>query len=526
MSNLVTFSPVDLTESGAPSCGAKVAHDQLAQWAMRLDSIDSIQVVDGGIFPWPRLPIASQDRRGRRAEHLSKMRLISASDFAASADKSVALARLSDYSAIAEFRPFCRSRFPICAVLHSAAFPLLAGSLYSIVLRSTKADRIIVTSTAGHQAMRALLHEAESVLGSGHTFQGELARLPLGVPDELAEGSLDPALCRAILGLRSHDVVFTYVGRFSEWLKADLEPLLRALKNVAEVITDARLILVGSDEGSGYPNYLMDLASKMGISDRVRILTNSTDPEKRLILGASDISVLPSDNIQETFGIAVLETMASGLPVIASNWSGYRDLIEDGKTGFLVDTSMQPATNRTLDVLGHLSVDGRLERSVAQRTVVNVRQLANRMLELGRSSELRKMMGEAGRRAVKSTYIWSKVIRRYDELWRDQLSVPPLPPNGKQPIPFQLSAAFATYPSTSYKQLAFSTERHALEEAGKRFGAREDVRSMIQAAWTQPVPVKEILKHAPTDFASLLFLMAKKGMVSLVDSDPSNQQLR
>lgn len=47
-----------------------------------------------------------------------------------------------------------------------------------------------------------------------------------------------------------------------------------------------------------------------------------------------------SDNIQETFGLVVVEAMASGLPVVASDWNGYRDLVVPGETGWLVPTCM------------------------------------------------------------------------------------------------------------------------------------------------------------------------------------------
>ena len=57
---------------------------------------------------------------------------------------------------------------------------------------------------------------------------------------------------------------------------------------------------------------------------------------------AADIFVSMADNHQETFGLTPVEAMACGLPVIASDWNGYRDTVRHGETGWLVP-SHQPA---------------------------------------------------------------------------------------------------------------------------------------------------------------------------------------
>ena len=57
---------------------------------------------------------------------------------------------------------------------------------------------------------------------------------------------------------------------------------------------------------------------------------------KRKALTASDLAISLVDNAQETFGLAVAEAMAAGLPLVASDWSGYRDLVRDGVDGFLI----------------------------------------------------------------------------------------------------------------------------------------------------------------------------------------------
>jgi glycosyltransferase involved in cell wall biosynthesis len=56
----------------------------------------------------------------------------------------------------------------------------------------------------------------------------------------------------------------------------------------------------------------------------------------------ADIFCSLSDNIQETFGLVPLEAMAAGLPVVVSDWDGYKDTVQDGVEGYRIPT-LQPA---------------------------------------------------------------------------------------------------------------------------------------------------------------------------------------
>lgn len=92
-------------------------------------------------------------------------------------------------------------------------------------------------------------------------------------------------------------------------------------------------------------NYLKELSSKLGISDRVRFLGYRNDiPE---ICVASDIFVFPS--YQEGLPVAVIEAMAAGLPVIASKIRGNTDLIQNGYGGYLHDPEDYRGIARSID---------------------------------------------------------------------------------------------------------------------------------------------------------------------------------
>ncbi|WP_432410599.1 N-acetyl-alpha-D-glucosaminyl L-malate synthase BshA [Rasiella sp. SM2506] len=124
---------------------------------------------------------------------------------------------------------------------------------------------------------------------------------------------------------------------------------LRPVKRIMDVIEifdriqkeiPAILIMVGEgpEKEAGEA-----LCRKKGIQDKVRFLGNSSEIDK--ILCFSDLFLLPSE--KESFGLAALEAMASGVPVISSNTGGLPEVNVDGVSGYLSDVGAldEMATN-------------------------------------------------------------------------------------------------------------------------------------------------------------------------------------
>ncbi|MCA9791436.1 MAG: glycosyltransferase, partial [Candidatus Eremiobacteraeota bacterium] len=119
------------------------------------------------------------------------------------------------------------------------------------------------------------------------------------------------------------------------------------LKAVARVGQPARLVILGEGEER---KSLEKLTVELGIEDRVSLLGVVSHQKVPLYLSAADMFVFAS--ITETQGLVTLEAMASGLPVVAVDASGTRDVVIDGQTGFLTAQEAEPLGAKIEELLG------------------------------------------------------------------------------------------------------------------------------------------------------------------------------
>ncbi len=134
---------------------------------------------------------------------------------------------------------------------------------------------------------------------------------------------------RAALAISPSTLLIGYMGRLAPEKRIDV--LLQAFAMLAGRPAPRLELAVIGDGWKRRP--LTQLASDLGIADRVRFLGWSTTPST--ILGACDLFVLPS--LVEGFPLALMEAMASGCPCAAHPMSSTTQLIESGKTGLLID---------------------------------------------------------------------------------------------------------------------------------------------------------------------------------------------
>ena len=173
--------------------------------------------------------------------------------------------------------------------------------------------------------------------------------IPNGIDLSRFETRANPAAVRRSLGVPEHAPLVAVVSRLHR-LKG-IEDFLDAAALVAAGHPDARFLVVGEPSPVDNVAYLEELsqrAERLGIGDRV-IFTGLRDDVPAL-LSAVDVSVMPSLN--EALSNVLLESMAAGAPVVATDVGGTTEALEANRNGLLIPPSnvaaMTAAINRLL----------------------------------------------------------------------------------------------------------------------------------------------------------------------------------
>ncbi|WP_253789159.1 D-inositol-3-phosphate glycosyltransferase [Nocardia amikacinitolerans] len=180
----------------------------------------------------------------------------------------------------------------------------------------------------------------------------------------------DKAAARAELGLAAGERIVAFVGRIQPLKAPDV--LVRAAAELLRADPDRnlRVLIVGGASGSGLkrPDALIELASELGITDRVTFLPPQPPDRLVQVYRAADLVAVPSYN--ESFGLVAIEAQASGTPVLAADVGGLGTAVRHGETGLLVAGHRTPDWAAALGTL--LDAPGRLvemrDRAVAHAT--------------------------------------------------------------------------------------------------------------------------------------------------------------
>ena len=273
---------------------------------------------------------------------------------------------------------------PFAATLHgSDVFMAERNPLFSALARRALAGAVHVTSCSGELRDRLL-----RVGGEEHADKVVLVANGTGVVDDRSGGAAGAASSLASLGLDlppdARPIVA--VGRLVD--KKGFAHLVDAAPRILERVPQARIVIGG---GGPLEESLRRRAAERGVADRV-LFTGGLSHDRVLdLLAAAEVVVMPS--VRDPRGnvdglpIVVLEAMAAGRPVVATDVSGIPMAIEHERTGVLIPERDPEA-------------------------------LAEAVVDLLEEPERARRLGEAARERVRTELNWDAVAEIHDRLYR------------------------------------------------------------------------------------------------------------
>ena len=318
---------------------------------------------------------------------------------------------------------YAKNKFPITGVTHSLSYRENFLSHFNVLSSAAVApyDSIICTSSSARQVLEKIFNQInvnfQQQFNIPTSYRGKFDYIPLGIDLE-SFNRTDREECRKRLNLPLDKTILLAVSRFSVYNKMDLYPLLRAFKMVLDSSKekDILLLLAGADK-LNYVPALEDFSNRLGIREFVRFKVNFSDEEKPFFYSAADIFVSPSDNFQETFGLSVIEAMASRLPVVVSDFNGYKDLVQHGIDGFRIPTYWADCTDE-ISELNTILFKDIYHLYYSQSIVIDVPMMSKFLLDLINNPDLRTKFGESGRRSVEKRFSWKVIIKKYQKTWK------------------------------------------------------------------------------------------------------------
>lgn len=289
------------------------------------------------------------------------------------------------------------------SLLHGLGVPVVIGPMnggmnYPAAFRrqqSSLLNGVVRVGRAAASAMNWLMPGKRRAAALLVANQRTRDALPPGTCSNvitLVENGVDLSLWKQAAEHKSEDrdvARFVFLGRLVDWKAVDL--LLTAF---ATARTRARMSLLVIGDGAVAPS-LKSLSNELDLtaqaeSDESKVFFAGWMPQAECARKLRDQHCLVLPSLMECGGAVVLEAMSLGLPVIATAWGGPTDYL-DASCGVLVEPQSRDAL---------------------------VNGLADAMVRLAESPELRAAMGQAGRDKVVREFDWETKVDRMVEVYR------------------------------------------------------------------------------------------------------------
>lgn len=227
------------------------------------------------------------------------------------------------------------------------------------VVISSRRDMGILRSTRhriGYRLMSPLFNQVQAVseavrqqtIRADHINPTKVVTIPNGIEIDKVDAASGSAALYRSLGLEDASPLIVSVGHIRRVKGFDV--LLRAAAEVCRVHPKATFLIVGSVQEPECDQHLRDLVQQLNLQRNVRFLGKMENEDVWSLLKLCDIFCQPSRS--EGMSNALLEAMACSLPCVATAVGGTPEVLEDGRSGYVVPSEgHQAAADRILSLL-------------------------------------------------------------------------------------------------------------------------------------------------------------------------------
>ncbi len=377
---------------------------------------------------------------------------------------------MTEFSALCQARnTFAPHIFPVTAVNHTVSYLEHAEKILTHIWQGcTPRDGVGCSSVASQTIIQSRYNHVRKTYSLPKTWlEPKLKVIPLGVPEP--EINSDQTLrddLRNRINVDSETAVILLYGRINQMDKMDIRPLFCALRRIRLEYPTLKFLLFiagAMHENDPIKQQLLNLAKQWDIP--LAIAENTSLNLKKQLFAAADFFVSPVDNIQESFGLTLVEAAQAGLPVIATDWNGYKETVVHGETGLLIPT-VAPADTPELDAVARALFNPFHQIMRAQQTAMHIPTLVDGIVKLASDPSLRQRMGKAAKERAAKLYTFDLIIDQWLDFWKELAKAPiskkqeSIYRKAKHPLALDFGKVFACYASghLENKQILQCTE--------------------------------------------------------------------
>lgn len=377
--------------------------------------------------------------------------------------------------------------YSICGITHTISTKaVMEGAWHLRAAPQAEWDAVICTSQAVKAAVGLQMDLIDEFLqrrfGGKVPPRPQFPVIPLGVDcDQFLPDAAAGAALRAELGIAPADSAALIVARLSPHEKFDPLPVYLALQRAQSGAGRRLHLMLYGNFPDGYSQRVFVAPAREVMPDvTLHHLPHEGAARRLAALSAAEMFLFPIDNLQESFGIAPVEAMAAGLPVVASDWDGIRDTV-NGEVGFRIPTTgARPDHVTATGLRYHGGTDNYIQylSQLSAVTQIDIGKMADAVRRLMQDSDLRARMGAAGQARARRLFDWKVVIPAMQDLFAELDSIRRNADRDRYP-PI-VASALPVAPSPMAYFAAFPT---ALLGRGRQF----------RWTGTTPVPVTRML---------------------------------